>query len=296
MTQQQSWSERLARGVARELRRHRERRGLSAQELADSCAALGMPIQRSVIANFENGRRASIGVAELLVFAAVLKIPPVWLIAPMGFESSFEILPGSDVDPYASAAWISGEHAQSGEEEVYGDNPVPLCDDLIFLMGQIEECREKVEEIRPVVERVAPELDQIEEQLAQLRREFFRHAEKQKDILNQVKELEAQERLADSTNEMFAEADRSYKLMTECNEKMEALVEKKSELAQSRSNLEVYLSYQADYERDAREVINEFRAKGWLPPKIPESLAYLLEEPKREAPLQVPARRRKRGQ
>lgn len=292
---QQPWSERLAHGIARELRRHRERRGLSAQELADSCAALGMPIQRSVIANFENGRRASIGVAELLVFAAVLKIPPIWLIAPMGFESSVEILPGAVADPYASAAWIGGENAQDGEEEVYGDNPVPLCEDLLFLASQIEDCRARIEEIRPAAEKVAPELDELEERLALLQAEFFHHGENQKRILDQVKELEGEERLTDATSEMFAEADRSYQRMSECNKEIDALVMRKREIAQTRNDLEFHMKYQADYEREAREVINQFRAKGWLPPKLPESLTYLLEEPKRETPLQLPGRRHKRG-
>ncbi|MFD0393285.1 helix-turn-helix domain-containing protein [Streptomyces nogalater] len=68
------WSERLALSVAQEVRRHRQRLGVSAQQLSERCAELGMPIQRSVLANMESGRRSTVTVAEVLILAAALDV------------------------------------------------------------------------------------------------------------------------------------------------------------------------------------------------------------------------------
>jgi transcriptional regulator with XRE-family HTH domain len=253
-----------------------------------------MPIQRSVIANFENGRRASVGVAELLVFAAVLQIPPVWLIAPMGFESSIEVLPGDAGDPYAYAFWIGGENAREDEEEeIYGTNPVPLAADLLFVLQQIEKVRSEIEQIRPIAENAAPELADIEERLAALREEFQASAAAQKQLLEKVREMSVEERSTAAVSEMFAEADSMIKRMSECSDEMSALTTRKTEIGQSRSNLEFQLKWLTDYEKDAREVIGEFRKNDWLPPQFPEHLTYLLEEPEKEVAPQVPVRRRK---
>lgn len=126
------WSERISGVIAGELRRYREFRGMSAQQLADACTEEGMPIQRSVIANFENGRRSSISVAELLVFAHVLGIPPVSLICPAGYEGETEILPSRKVNSYQAAEWVSGNEDLEEERECGDDGTqvyysVPIC-------------------------------------------------------------------------------------------------------------------------------------------------------------------------
>lgn len=61
----------------------RKSAGVSAQRLADLCTTAGTPITRNVIASIESGRRASIGVDELLTIAHVLNIPPVTLLFPI---------------------------------------------------------------------------------------------------------------------------------------------------------------------------------------------------------------------
>lgn len=68
-----------------------------------------MNLPRTVISNIENGRRSKITVAEVLALAAVLEIPPVALIVPVGFVESFEMLPGQFGDPLESAEWISAQ-------------------------------------------------------------------------------------------------------------------------------------------------------------------------------------------
>ncbi|MFF1411954.1 helix-turn-helix domain-containing protein [Streptomyces sp. NPDC058289] len=106
---QEEWPARLARTMAAEVRRFRQVRGMSAQQLADRCAELGMPIARSVLANFESGRRPTLSVAELLIIAQALRVPPVSLVFPVGYEERTEYLPGKKYDTFEAAQWFSGE-------------------------------------------------------------------------------------------------------------------------------------------------------------------------------------------
>ena len=109
MTREPDWSERQARTIGAEVRRHRTRLGWSAQQLADRCLQLGLPIARSTIANMENNRRPAVSAAELLVLGAALEVPPAELMFPIGRYETVEALPGRSVPPWDAARWFSGE-------------------------------------------------------------------------------------------------------------------------------------------------------------------------------------------
>jgi len=111
VTQDDDWPARMARLVAREVRRYREAQlpRMSAQQLSDRTAELGMPIPRSVLANLESGRRETVSVAEVLVLAAALNIAPIELICPVGFDKQTEMLPGRMMDPLGAMRWFTGE-------------------------------------------------------------------------------------------------------------------------------------------------------------------------------------------
>lgn len=105
----EDWQRHVARVAGREVLRHRSRRKLSAPQLADRTAALGMPVPRSVLADLESGRKDTITVAEVLVIAAALGVAPADLISPVGFDEQIELLPGRMMDPLQAAKWVYGE-------------------------------------------------------------------------------------------------------------------------------------------------------------------------------------------
>ncbi|SHM56992.1 helix-turn-helix domain-containing protein [Streptomyces yunnanensis] len=107
--EQRDWPERLAATIAGEIRRYRLNLKMSAQQLSDRCAELGMEIPRAVISNLENGRRTSVTVAEVLVLAAALGVPPAALIFPVGYAEKTEALPGAEVPPFEAVRWLGGE-------------------------------------------------------------------------------------------------------------------------------------------------------------------------------------------
>lgn len=124
---QNAWSTRLALSIAREVRRHRTRLGLSAAQLSARCGLIGMPIQRSVLANLESGRRTTVTVAEVLVLARALNVPPGALIFPAGYEQMVETLPGAWAEPGFSVEWLSGRSFLDAEAaEDFFDSPLGL--------------------------------------------------------------------------------------------------------------------------------------------------------------------------
>ncbi|MFD4908328.1 helix-turn-helix domain-containing protein [Kitasatospora purpeofusca] len=106
---QTDWPSKVTARVADALRARRKELGLSAQDVTDACAALGYPIPRTVIANLESGRRASVDVAELLILAEVLGVPPITMLFPLGTAPTIEVLPGRDVSMWDAVAWVTGE-------------------------------------------------------------------------------------------------------------------------------------------------------------------------------------------
>ncbi|MFI7452336.1 helix-turn-helix domain-containing protein [Nonomuraea sp. NPDC049714] len=83
--------------IAKRLRALRVRRGWSARELGDRCAAVGMAtLDRTAITNIEIGRRQKVSVDELLVLAFVLDVAPLHLLVPVDATIG-------DLDPKAEA-------------------------------------------------------------------------------------------------------------------------------------------------------------------------------------------------
>ncbi|MCM3687688.1 helix-turn-helix domain-containing protein [Kocuria rosea] len=83
---------------------------MSAQELAEVCTQLGVPMKRTSIANLENGRRDSISVTDLIAIANALDVPPITLIYPHDQAGAkIEAVPGLPVMTFDALTWFSGE-------------------------------------------------------------------------------------------------------------------------------------------------------------------------------------------
>lgn len=105
-----AWELKLAGQFGLAVQARRKALKMTAQQLAERTAELGYPITRVAISKIEgNARAGKLGVAELLVLAAALDIPPVLLLAP-GFPTNgqVETRPGYDVDSRQAVKWFSG--------------------------------------------------------------------------------------------------------------------------------------------------------------------------------------------
>jgi hypothetical protein len=113
MEQDQEWPIRFAVEIGRRVEHFRKKandgKGVTVQAVADRCKEIGLPLDRSVIAKLEKGLRQSVSVAEVLVLAEALRVPPVSLIFPVNEPGAdVEVLPGRHVDAWSAAKWLSG--------------------------------------------------------------------------------------------------------------------------------------------------------------------------------------------
>lgn len=107
---EEEWRARLVQVVAQQVRRRRLEVGLSVQKFADICTEqYGLPLKRSVLANFEGGRRPALSVVELLVFARILAVPPAELLFPVGRVDEIEVLPDTSASTWEALRWFTGE-------------------------------------------------------------------------------------------------------------------------------------------------------------------------------------------
>lgn len=104
---EREWSRQLTAAIGEQLKRHRGR--MSAKQLADRCEELGYRVEQQVIANMEFGRRTSVSVAELLVLARALNVPPALLVAPVGQNATVSPLPQVTSDGWGAFQWVTGE-------------------------------------------------------------------------------------------------------------------------------------------------------------------------------------------
>lgn len=84
---------------------------MSTQQLSDACAGLGLPVARSVLANFETGRRPTVSVPEVFVLAQALDVPPILLLCPLGHADTVEVSPGREMPTWDALKWFAGRGA-----------------------------------------------------------------------------------------------------------------------------------------------------------------------------------------
>ncbi|MGV9392584.1 helix-turn-helix domain-containing protein [Streptomyces olivaceus] len=72
--------------TAQAIERARLNRGLTQQQLAAGCAALGRPMTNTALSRTERARRRC-DVDDLVVIAAVLGVPPATLLLPFASSS-----------------------------------------------------------------------------------------------------------------------------------------------------------------------------------------------------------------
>ena len=104
-----AWVETLHRRIAATIRHARTRAGMSAQDVADATEELGHALSRDKIANYESGRKQGLDIAELLVIAAALRVPPVTLLFDGHPRENVELLPGHEIPNLSALAWFCGD-------------------------------------------------------------------------------------------------------------------------------------------------------------------------------------------
>ncbi|MGX4711108.1 helix-turn-helix domain-containing protein [Rhodococcus ruber] len=98
---------------------------MTASELSEKTAELGYQVNRVAISKLENGNRnGKFEVAELVILAEALEIPPILLLYPDVPDGVVEYRPHLEVDSWLAINLFSGERTQEGAPRV---NTAPLA-------------------------------------------------------------------------------------------------------------------------------------------------------------------------
>ncbi|RSN71338.1 helix-turn-helix domain-containing protein [Actinomadura sp. WAC 06369] len=99
-----------AKVIAERVKDVRLRRKMSASQLADELAREGIKWNRSIVANFESGRRRSVTVEELLALAYVLDVAPIHLLIPLEDGKWYHFTPERATPTGFVREWVRGRH------------------------------------------------------------------------------------------------------------------------------------------------------------------------------------------
>ena len=117
----------MARRFGDAVHARRKALGWTAARLSDACTELGYPVTRVAISKIESNTRAGkVDVAELVVLAKALTVPPVSLLYPDLVDGPVDVLPDESVPSVDALEWFCGE-ALDGDDARAGAWPVTLA-------------------------------------------------------------------------------------------------------------------------------------------------------------------------
>lgn len=112
--------------IAMRVKEVRNRKGLTAQELADRLRAAGLSWDRGTVTKLETGRRQNVSVVEWLALARVLDVAPIHLLVPLDDGHPYQVTPDEVQPAHRTRAWVRGVQPLSGTEQRIFLTEVPL--------------------------------------------------------------------------------------------------------------------------------------------------------------------------
>lgn len=95
-------------GLGHQLKRLRDKRGWTQQELARRIGEHGGSMHQTTILRTEKGERR-VTLDEVVLLAAALNVPPPLLLLPLGSRSKVQITPNSQIHPHLALEWLRGD-------------------------------------------------------------------------------------------------------------------------------------------------------------------------------------------
>ena len=173
------WSHELVRQIGAAMQKARGKR--TAKWLSERTAELGYRVSPTVIAKLDSGHRGNVlSVAELLVIADALEVPPAALLFPGLPDGEVEYLPGQFISSMDGLFRFTGEHDESEAE----------LSRLAMLARDLREKQMRRYDTLKLAEQLAA--DKPDSNVAPYMDEIFKMDKEINDLANRI--LEFQER------------------------------------------------------------------------------------------------------
>ncbi|WP_238422706.1 helix-turn-helix domain-containing protein [Gordonia sp. 'Campus'] len=138
-----AWQLERSRDFGAALSKRRKGAGLTALQLSERTRELGFPISRVAISKIEsNSRAGKLDIAELVVLAAALEIPPILLLYPSVPDGGIRVLPREEVASSVALTWFTGERLLPQDDEI------ELSESTIDALHLLQLIRERIERDR----------------------------------------------------------------------------------------------------------------------------------------------------
>lgn len=151
--------------LAQRLRRLRERRGWSQEQLASRLADRGLVWQRTTVAKVEAGSR-QVTVDELVAVAFVIGVSPAALVVPPEMLETLAVTPSNELDAGMVWHWIAGQQVLGGyPADAEGSGTIANWAAMLRFYD------ESAPDFVALAERRMPGLTEVTRQVATLQRE-----------------------------------------------------------------------------------------------------------------------------
>lgn len=111
--------------LALRVRELRNRKGMTAQGLAQDLVQRGLEWDRQTVTKLETGRRQNVTVTEWLALARALDVSPLHLLVPLE-EVEYRVTPNEPVAAGRARSWIRGEEPLPSTDQRIFRSEVPL--------------------------------------------------------------------------------------------------------------------------------------------------------------------------
>lgn len=110
---------------------------MTGAQLAEQMVRQGVPWNRSIVANFEAGRRPSVSVTEWLALAQVLNVSPLHLLVSPDAkpEDAYQVTPTRAASVVEVREWVRGYHALNADETLF-ERETPRGETVSVSLGE----------------------------------------------------------------------------------------------------------------------------------------------------------------
>lgn len=154
------WQQEMTAKIGLEVQRLRGER--SQLWLERQTEELGHRVSRGGLSQLESGNRRSISVAEWLVLAAALEVPPLLLLWPQYPDGRIDMLPGFKADAFSGHKWVAGNYSLKWEVvEQQGDPEPVLTNQPVPLVALVKEANETLPPFEEIMGMLGGDADQV---------------------------------------------------------------------------------------------------------------------------------------
>ena len=117
------WETRLSKQVARNISFYKYLQKLTTKQLAEICNEIykgNGEIKVPTLNGLFHGKRKSISIGEIMVFARALKVAPIMLMLPVATAEDIEIVPGETVEPLEAYKYITAADRRNRTDDGTG--------------------------------------------------------------------------------------------------------------------------------------------------------------------------------